>query len=250
MAFVQKRVTDGSGGFGEALRELRELRGYSRDDVSRATGIHLSILTAFEEERLEELIDPCYAERHVKTVVRLLEGRPTYFLEKYRLLLDARQIRRDDATMLPPERVRSRDLFVGSRAVAFLGFLCVLALVAGYVIWQTVLLASSPVLDVRSPTDGERLTAPRVHVEGTTDPAASVTVNGASAVVDSAGTFRIDLDVPRGLTTLTIEARRRFGSPSSISRLVLYEREGLPTDFPSMATSSVSATTTTSTVPQ
>jgi transcriptional regulator with XRE-family HTH domain len=243
MAFVQKRVTDGSGGFGEALRELRELRGYTRDDVSRATSIHLSTLTAFEEERLEELIDPVYAERHVKTVVTLLEGRPSYFLEKYRALLTSRSLHRDDTTILPPKRVRSRDLFVGSRLVAFFGFLAFLIVVAGYVIWQTVLLGSSPMLEVVAPLDGAKLEGPRVHIEGHTDAGASVTANGASAVVDQSGTFRLDLDIPRGLTTLTIEARRRFGSPSIVHRLVIYERENVPIERPiETVTTSTSST--------
>ncbi|MBP9869189.1 helix-turn-helix domain-containing protein [Patescibacteria group bacterium] len=244
MAFVQKRVTSGSGGFGEALRELRELRGYSRDDVSKATGIHLTTLVAFEEEHLDELIDPVYAERHVKTIITLLEGRPSYFLEKYRVLLKAQSVRRDVASILPPKRVRARDLFVSSRVMAFLGFLLFLAVVGGYVIWQTVLLASSPLLEVTSPIDGARLEGPRVLIEGRTDAGAIVTVNGATAVVEQNGQFRGHLDIPRGLTTLTIVSRRRFGAPSIVTRLVIYERENVPIVRPPPATVTTSTSST------
>lgn len=247
MAFVQKRVTAGSGGFGVALRELRELRGYSRDDVSRATGIHLTTIVAFEEEHLEELIDPVYAERHVKTLVTLLEGRVSYFLEKYRTLLQARSVQRGQASILPPKRVRARDLFVGSRVTAFLGFIVFLIVVGGYVIWQTVLLAASPRLDVTSPIDGARLEGPRVLIEGQTDPGATVTINGSVAVVEQGGSFKGNLDIPRGLTTLTIEARRRFGAPSIVHRLVIYERENVPFERPVVPETVTTSTTTTTT---
>lgn len=237
MPFVKKRVEAVPGGFGTALRELRELRGYSREDVQRMTGIHISIVSAFEEERIEDLIDPSYEERHVRAIVAALEGRPAYFLEKYHGLL-AELGRPPHAGVELKPRVRALDLFVGSRAVAFLGFLLVVALVAGYMAWQVRELSSIPALDVAIPTDGQILDEPSVRIEGVTDPAAIVTVNGERAVVEGDGAFRISLGIPRGVTTLRVEAKRRYGSVAVIERHVIYDRPA--SDAP---------TTTSSTIP-
>lgn len=237
MPFVKKRVEAVPGGFGTALKELRELRGYSREDVQRMTGIHVSIISAFEEERIEDLIDPSYEERHVRAIVAALEGRPAYFLEKYHgLLADLGRPPHVGVELKP--RVRALDLFVGSRAVAFLGFILVVAAVAGYVAWQVRELSSVPSLVVTAPTDGQVLDEPSVRIEGETDPAAIVTVNGERAVVEEGGRFGLTLGVPRGVTTLRIEAKRRYGSVAALERHVIYDRPA-----------SLSATTTSSTVP-
>lgn len=221
MTFVQQRVHANQGGFGASLRELRELRGYSLDDVARATGIHSAILSLFEEDRVTDLSDPVYAERHVRKLVKLLEGREEYYIDKYRSLLVSRELVKD-ATPVLRRRVRKRDLFVSSRVVAFGGFLLLVALIAGYVIWQATQLSSKPMLTVTAPVDGFRLTGPRVEITGRTDPGSLVDVNGDQAVVDASGAFRVSLLVPRGLTTLEIRARRRYGSAAIEDRHVMY----------------------------
>ncbi|MFZ2804500.1 MAG: helix-turn-helix domain-containing protein [Patescibacteria group bacterium] len=241
MAFLQKRIHAATGGFGETLRELRELRGYSIDDLSRATGIHGSVLKAFEEERLEEIADPYYAERHIRTIVKALEGREPYVMEKYHALLTARGILKP-SNSLARARVRKRDLFVSSRAIGFIGFLLLVAAIVGYVFWQATLIGSQPPLSVVSPADGMVLATPHVDVTGHTDPSALVDVNGVQAVVDVSGNFQASLDVPRGLTTLEVEAKRRYGSAAIVERHVTYNGEPISatSTFPEIATSTSS----------
>jgi len=221
MPFVQKKVHAAPGGFGETIRELRELRGYTLEGLARVSGIHMSILRAFEEERLEDLADPFYAERHVRGIVKALDGREAYVLEKYHALLATRGFVKQTHTVVR-QLVRKRDLFVSSHAVGFVGFLLVVICVGGYVAWQATLISSKPALDVTSPIDGQVLHSPHVEIIGETDPSALVDVNGAPAVVDASGVFHVGLDVPRGLTTLTVQARRRYGSATVVERHVNY----------------------------
>lgn len=230
MPFVQKHLGEG-GGFGHDLRELRELRGLSYEDLSAITKIHVSVLAALEEERIADLSDPLYAERLVRAVVLALEGRPAYFLKKYRDLLEAAWEAPTETAGLR-RTVRRRDFFVTSRVVALLGFLALVGLAAGYLIWQGHALQNAPSLVVTSPVEGLRLESPHVDVSGTTDPEATVTVNGRPAVVDRDGRFSLSFDVPRGLTTMTIEARRRYGSSVVETRRVTYQREDAPITLP------------------
>lgn len=220
MAFVQKQLTEG-GGFGHDLRELRELRGVSLETLGGITKIHPSIIEAFEEERLGDLVDPAYAERHVRALVTVLEGRPAYFIKKYRELVEARGVRPHPGTL--QTRPRKRDFFVVPHALAFMGFLAIVGLMGAYLVWQGKILQDSPSLVVTSPIESAILDVPQVEVRGATDPSAVVTVNGRPAVVDRDGNFSLTFDVPRGSTTLTIQARRRFGAPVTEIRRITYE---------------------------
>lgn len=222
MSFIQKQLLP-EAEFGEMLKELRELRGFTYDELSKLTKIHPSIIQALEKEEFSELADPLYAERHVKFLVLALEGRPDYFLKKYRALLKAKNAVPVDA-MKVRTTVRKRDFFVTSRLVAAAGFFLFAGFACAYLIWQAYLLQDPPPLRIITPVEGARLTVPRVDVQGETAPNALVTVNGQKAVVDSEGRFYIVFDIPRGLTTLTIEASRRYGSPITLTRMVSYER--------------------------
>lgn len=243
MPFVQKQLTE-SGGFGHDLRELRELRGISPEELARITKIHPSVIQAFEEERLQDLADPAYAERHVRALVTVLEGRPAYFIKKYRELVESRGMGQRHTS--PNERPRKRDFFVVPHAVAFIGFLGIVAIMGAYLLWQGSILQDSPSLTVTSPIESAILDVPYVEVRGVTDPSALVTVNGRSAVVDRDGNFSVSFDVPRGSTTLTIEARRRFGAPVTEIRRITYEHAivASPTSTPSIPPTASSTTGT------
>lgn len=223
MPFIKKRVKPEGQGFGDDLRELRELRGYTQKELGRLSGIHPTVIAALEEERLGDIADPAYAERHIRTLARVLEGRADFFLSKYRQLLLEWGVS-DQSAVLLRERVRRRDFFVTSRLFVFLGFFAMVAAVAAYVIWQAALVSSAPELTLTAPVEGQRVASSRIEVRGQTDPSASVTVNGGKAIVDRDGSFAGLLDIPRGFSTLRVEARRRYSGSTVIERHVYYER--------------------------
>lgn len=221
MPFIQRQL-GGDGSFGPTLQELRELRGFSREELSEQTRIHVSVIAALEEERIEDLTDPQYAERHVRAIVSVLEGRLAYFLPKYRELLMQKKAGRSTSFSVRPT-VRRRDFVVFTRFFALGGFLLLVGLSAFYLVWQAHLLQDPPPLTIQSPIEGEELSSPSLDVRGATVPGAVVTINGKKAVVDPRGDFALTFDIPRGLTTLTIIAQRRYGSSVTETRRVTYQ---------------------------
>ena len=182
-----------------------------------------------------------FAERHVRAIVAALDGRPAYFLSKYRELV-AKELASRPKKSGGNGGVRRRDFYVTSRFVAFAGFLVLVALAAAYLVWQARILQEPPPLRIITPAQDERVTTPRVDVLGDTAPGALVTVNGQPAVVEPNGQFSLSFDVPRGLTTLTIVAQRRYGSSVSETRSVTYERTDGPFPNEDVASSTESAT--------
>jgi hypothetical protein len=225
MPFFKKRVAavHTSGGFGAALIELRELRGYTRETLGKITGIHPSMIRTFEEERVEDLVDPAYGERHVRALVQALEGHVPYFVKKYQVLLTTRGVGMEKPVLLQP-RVRRRDLFVTSRVVGVIGVGLIIVTMGAYITWQALGLSVTPSLTLISPMDGARVVEPRVQIIGKTDPTAFVLVNGEQAIVEPSGDFHLTLDIPRGLVTIRVEARRRYGASAILERHIVYER--------------------------
>ena len=246
MAFLHKRVEDGSGTFGSHLRDLRELQGCSLEQAAQDTKIRESILRAFEEDRIAELDDPVFATRHLKTYVSYLGGHEPYFTARYRERLNALKAERHVRDLLPRMRgVRQWDLFAGPQLLAIAGVLALGALFGGYVLWQAHLVRIPPPLEITSPLEGERRSDPSVTVRGTTMPEAYVTVNGRDAAVEMDGRFALTLDLRRGTTPITIIARRRRGSETQVTRNVVYDvalPNGVPIAPIEAATSSATGT--------
>jgi hypothetical protein len=170
------------------------------------------------------LKDPIYAERHIRQLVQVFEGQVSYFIKKYRALLEER-LPQTQPTRILPSFKRRGEFIVTSRIIAWSFFVVCVGFVAGYLLWQARAFQSVPSLLVTAPLEGVRLSSPHVEIRGTASGAVSVNVNGRPAIVDNVGSFSLTLDVPRGLTTLIIEARRRYGAPAFETRRVTYEPE-------------------------
>jgi transcriptional regulator with XRE-family HTH domain len=227
MSFVRKKV-DAERGFGEDLKELRELRGWSLEQLSKVTGMPASTIEALENEELDRLRDPIYAERHVRVLVKALEGRVGFFLHKYRIFLEENGLNGDSQPLTFFARVRRSALFVPSKYFLILLPLP-LAFVLGWYVWrQAAYLSAPPRLEVSLPVDHAVVHEPAVRVSGLTDPTASVLINGSPAVVESSGDFGLSLNIPRGMTKLSIVAERRYGGRSEDVRYVTYEPEYAP----------------------
>ena len=228
MPFFQKRVRSAVEGFGEALRELRELRSLSREDLSASTGIHASIIRALEDERLSDLTDPVYAERHVRAIVKTLGARDRYYVDKYRALLLARGIGTEKIPMLT-HRVQWKEMFASVPMLRIVGIIIVVLFLVSISVWQIRHLQQAPTITVFTPIDGEIVDSPHVRVTGRVDSGSSVQVNGESAVVDDSGNFLAVIDVPRGLATVHIDAKKRYGASRTLDRHVIFSDTTSPT---------------------
>jgi hypothetical protein len=224
MAFVTKRLNS-PGRLGPDLIELREGLQLTLEEAARKTKLAPSIVRAFEEEDWADLPDPVYTERLLKSYVSYFGANESYYLHKFREGLEAREIVRDHSSLLPRAmRVGMLELAVTPRILAAAGFFCFALFLGGYVFSQARAMSTAPPLFIESPADGARVEDPLVHVRGTTSAGASVTINGAVAVVGDDGAFEYELNVPRGTTVIRVVSKRRHGNESADARRVIYDR--------------------------
>lgn len=224
MSFVQKSVNT-TGRLGADLIEWRERAGFNRDQAATATKIHSSIIRLWEEERWSDIDDVVYAERMLRAYVKFLGGSVPYTVQKFHSGISASRFERRPEDMLPRTRkIHLTDFLVGYKLIVAGGFLLVTLALGGYVFYQVRRISTPPILRLLEPADGSRLDEPSVRIHGQTDPDASVDVNGRQAFVSESGEFKLDLDIPRGLTLVIVRAKKRHGHKVTEARRVIYER--------------------------
>jgi hypothetical protein len=225
MAFVRKSVNP-SERIGPDLIELRERVHLTLTEAARLTRITGSLLLTFEEDRWEDIDDPAYMERVLRSYVEFLGGNTAYILLKYRELMKGHErMARKPEEYLPRTRsVKPMDLVVSSRLLTVSAFVIFVLALSGYVWGQAFAISTPPLLEVQEPKEGARLEEPVVRVQGQTNAEAMLFVNGRGAIVQPDGSFSLLLNIPRGSTLIQITAKKRHGREASVTRRVVFDR--------------------------
>lgn len=228
MPFLMRQLRTAS--IGETLKSLRRRQGISLDMVARSTRIQRKYVEAFERDAYAELPDSLYARHFLRQIVTALHGDPEYFLSRYDeecgtcpAVVDA----------LRAPRQRTARRFLASWRTMFVraAIVAVAFFIVFYVGRQIHALLAPPELLVDSPNTDMQTATPQLMVSGQTEPEVRVSVNGATALTDPSGRFTEPLMLVRGVNIITVEARRKFGRPHSISRTVYLERMEAPLDI-------------------
>lgn len=192
----------------EILKEERERKNLSIQDVINATKIKRSFLVAIENADFKALPSESYALGFVKNYAQFL-GIP----EDKAAALFRREYEAKVIEIMPKFRkgdnIQRRKLFLRSPKgylILTVGFL-----VLSYIVYQFSFLFLGPKLQIASPKPGEVVSTSIVSVSGKTDPYATVMVNNQEVYVDLTGSFKKNLYVYTGETKISITAKNRYG---------------------------------------
>lgn len=190
----------------ELLKEEREKKKLSLDDVEKATKIKRNFLIAIEEGKLRVLPSESYALGFVKTYASFL-GLPTQKIAAF----FRREYEEESQEIIPEFRKKqyqfNKKLF--SPRVFFITL--VLLFVGGYIFFQYSSLLFGPKLDITSPKNGDVITENVIEVKGKTDQYATVLIDDEEAYVNLDGSFKKSIYAFSGEKKITIAAKNRFG---------------------------------------
>lgn len=105
-----------------------------------------------------------------------------------------------------------------------LGRIFSLLLLAGIVIFigiHVTGLLSPPPLNILYPPQGFTTSNKAIEIQGETLPGASLEINGSPLPTPPSGKFQHLLILNRGVNTITIAAKKRYGRPAIIERQIL-----------------------------
>jgi cytoskeletal protein RodZ len=202
---------------GQKLREERQKRGLSLDEVAEATKIKSSFLSAIERGDYQKLPSSAYAQGFVSNYASFL-GLP----KRETLAIFRREFESDKEIKVLPEGFSGKNSAFRSVRVhqTLLLVLAVFLVLIGYIIFQYRYTFINPPLSVSSPEENAVITGGEVTVAGRTDPNVTVMINDDGVVVNQKGEFMKKITAFSGKTIILIKAKNRAGRETTVERAI------------------------------
>ncbi len=201
---------------GARLYEERIKKGYTLEEVSKATKIRSSFLTYIEKGEYKKLPSGTYANGFVRNYAKFL-GLP----ENELLALFKREYDEEKFQKVLPEGLLRRDDFPLKRikfAQTFKVLILIFTVLVVYIIFQYRAAIFNPMLSVSSPKENSIISSQTVNVVGKSDPDSAVFVNNEIASLDKNGNFTKKLNVFPGKAKITIKAVNNFNKTTILER--------------------------------
>jgi cytoskeletal protein RodZ len=203
---------------GSLLRDARQKKGILLEDVEKATRIRRKFLEAIENDDYELIPSPAYAKGFVKNYSEFLG------LDSATTLAFFRRQSQDisKTSLLPKKSIAAENSLLRLTPGRFLMFLLGVCafLFLSYFFVQYRNLQQPPVLVIEKPEQEKIVEDRKVDVLGSTEPDATVMVNGVSVLVRSDGKFFDQVSLDPGVNTITITATSRYGKSTTVVRKV------------------------------
>ena len=201
---------------GERLFQERTKKGYTLEEVSKATKIRSSFLTYIEKGEYKKLPSGTYAHGFVRNYAKFL-GLPEHEL----LALFKREYDEEKFIKVLPDGFARQDDFPLSKikfAQTFKILILVFIVLLAYIIFQYRSAIFNPSLSVSNPAENSIISSQAVVVVGKSDPDSAVFVNNEIASLDKNGNFTKKLNVFPGKAKITIKAVNTFNKTTILER--------------------------------
>ncbi|MBI2074632.1 MAG: helix-turn-helix domain-containing protein [Candidatus Levybacteria bacterium] len=203
---------------GQKLYEERVKKGLTLDEVSKATKIKVSFLSAIEKGEYQKLPSRAYAHGFLRNYTEFL-GLP----KKETLALFRREFDEDQVFKVLPEGLANPSDFPVNRFKSWqnIFYIVIISLILlGYILFQYRFAILNPQLQIYSPKEKQIVVSQEVEISGKTDPNTTILVDSITIPVDQNGNFKKKIDLFSGKTVITIKAINRFGRQTTVDRQV------------------------------
>lgn len=208
---------------GQILKEERQRKFYTLDEIEKVTKIRKELLEALEEGQYFKLPPATFVQGFIKNYGKFLElncekllaifrrefsegKHPPRILESFSNPLDKRRFR------LTPTRVLSSVVLV------------LVLIFFGYLWFEYRFLVGGPFLEVNQPVNQLTSSSETIQVSGKTDPEAKLSINDQEIQVDPAGKFSQEIKLSDNINTISITATSKTGKQSKIERTVFFKK--------------------------
>lgn len=204
---------------GQILKEERERKFYTLDEIEKATKIRKELLEALEAGQYSKLPPPTFVQGFIKNYGKFLR------LDQEKLLAI---FRREFSERVHPPRIletfsnpvdKKRFKLTPARALG--GVILTLTIIFFVYLWfEYRFLVGGPFLEVSEPTNQFNTTSSSIQVTGRTDPEVSLSINNQEIGVDLDGKFSQEIKLSDDINIIIITATSKTGKVTKVERTV------------------------------
>ena len=200
------------------LKEARIAKKLTLADVEKVTKIRAKFLDAIEQDAYQLLPSPIYAKGFVKNYGEYLGLESTRVMAFFRRQTD--DVKRINILPNKSEDIGSKGLRItpGRFIALIIGVFILIFLIYFGLQYQKLYLP--PTLAITTPVQESIVKEKKLDILGTTNPDATVMVNGISVTVRSDGRFFTQITLEPGVNTITILATSRYGKTTTVVQKV------------------------------
>lgn len=208
---------------GQILKEEREKRFFTLEEVEKSTKIRKELLQALEAGQYNKLPPATFVQGFIKNYGKFL-GLNTEKLLSY--------FRREFSENKNPPRVldslknpiENKNLRLTPSRI-LMGVIFTLVLVFFVYLWfQYRSLVGAPTLDINQPIDQSTVNINEVQVLGKTDSEVKVTINDQEIPIDQDGRFSQSIKLSENVNNIIITATSKGGKQTKVQRTIFLKQ--------------------------
>ncbi|MBI2011351.1 helix-turn-helix domain-containing protein [Candidatus Daviesbacteria bacterium] len=209
---------------GQILKEIRESKLLTLEDIEKHTKIRKELLEALEGDNFEKLPPSTFVQGFIKNYGKFLGLDSEKLLAIFRRDFEARKhpplVMESFSNPLSPKKLQ----ITPSRVL--IAVVTLIVLIFFTYLWISYRhFIGAPTLEVLSPQEGQTVDIPSVIVEGKTDPEVKVMVNNQEIGIDSDGKFKEEVKLSASANTIIITATSKFGQEAKVERTVILKNK-------------------------
>lgn len=204
---------------GQILKEERERKFYTLDEIEKITKIRKELLQALEEGQYDKLPPPTFTGGFIKNYGKFLGLNTEKLLAIFR--------REFSENRNPPRILESFSNPVDDRRfrltpskVLISVVLTLIIIFFAYLWLEYRFLVGEPFLEVNQPPDQFNTTTAEITVSGRADPEAEVSINEQEIQIDLNGRFSQSIKLSDNINNITIAATSKSGKKTQLQRTV------------------------------
>lgn len=207
---------------GQILKEAREERYYSLEEVGKATKIRKELLEALENDEFDKLPPVAFIQGFIKNYAQFLGLGSEKLLAIFRRGYESRR-QKGEILEAFSNPINDRVKLTPGRVLSLAVILMILSFLT-YLWWQYKSLVGVPRLEVLAPKDQQVVENATMVVEGKTDPEAKIYVNNQEIDVAETGQFKEEIKLSEQVNKIKVEATSRFNQKNIIERTVYLKK--------------------------
>lgn len=208
---------------GQVLKDERERKFYTLDEIEKATKIRKELLEALEAGYYSKLPPQTFVQGFIKNYGKFLKLDPEKLLAIYR--------REFSESKHPPRILESfkdpvdQKKFRLTPARALGSVILGLIIIFFVYLWiEYRFLVGGPFLEVSQPINQLSTNADSIFVTGRTDPEAKVSINDQDITVDTFGKFSQEIKLTNNINNIEITATSNSGKVTKTERTVFLKK--------------------------